>query len=114
MREKRIMAERSKRYRESLKLVDRAKKYELAEAVKLLKSFKPGKFDETIEIAMKLGVDPKQSDQVVRGSVSLPKGIGKSKRVIAFCVGDKADAAKKAGAIEAGGEDLVMKSKDLS
>ncbi|MBM4083155.1 MAG: 50S ribosomal protein L1 [Planctomycetes bacterium] len=103
------MAERSKRYRESLKLVDRARKYELAEAVKLLKSFKPGKFDETIEIAMKLGVDPKQSDQVVRGSVSLPKGIGKSKRVIAFCVGDKADAAKKAGAIEAGGEDLVKK-----
>jgi len=78
------MAERSKRYRESLKLVDRARKYELAEAVKLLK-------------------------RGLRGSVSLPKGIGKSKRVIAFCVGDKADAAKKAGAIEAGGEDLVKK-----
>ncbi|TVS06510.1 MAG: 50S ribosomal protein L1 [Phycisphaerales bacterium] len=78
-------------------------------AFELLKKFKAPKFDQTVEICMHLGVDPKQADQIIRGSVSLPKGIGKSKRVVAFCSDDQINAAKEAGAIEAGGEDLVAK-----
>lgn len=103
------MAKKSKRYLESVKLVDPKKKYELKDAVTLLKTFKPAKFDESVEIAMKLGIDPKQSDQLIRGSISLPKGIGKSLKVIAFAGGDKAVLAKKAGADEVGAEDLVKK-----
>lgn len=89
------MARKSKRYLESCKIVDSGKKYDLKEAIKLLKSFKPAKFDESVEVAMKLGIDPKQSDQLVRGSVSLPNGIGKSLKVIVFAAGEKAAAAKK-------------------
>ncbi len=103
------MAKKSKRYLESVKLVDPKKKYELKDAVVLLKTFKPAKFDESVEVAMKLGIDPKQSDQLIRGSISLPKGIGKSLKVIAFASGDKALLAKKAGADEVGAEDLVKK-----
>ncbi len=103
------MAKKSKRYLESVKLVDPKKKYELEDAVVLLKTFKPAKFDESVEVAMKLGIDPKQSDQLIRGSISLPKGIGKSLRVIAFAGGDKAVIAKRAGADEVGAEDLVKK-----
>ncbi len=103
------MAKRSKRYLESRKTVDVVKKYELKEAVKLLKSFKCTKFDESVEVAIKLGIDPKQSDQLVRGSISLPKGIGKSLKVIVFASGEKADIARKAGADEVGAEELVKK-----
>lgn len=103
------MSKRSKRYLESKKIVDSEKKYELKEAVKLLKSFKLAKFDESVEVAMKLGIDPKQSDQLVRGSVSLPKGIGRSLKVIVFATGEKATIAKKAGADEVGAEELVKK-----
>lgn len=103
------MAKKSKRYLESVKLVDANKKYELKDAVTLIKTFKPAKFDESVEVAMKLGIDPKQSDQLIRGSISLPKGIGKSLKVIAFASGDKAVIAKKAGADEVGAEDLVKK-----
>lgn len=103
------MSKRSKRYVESKKIVDSEKKYELKEAVKLLKSFKLAKFDESVEVAMKLGIDPKQSDQLVRGSVSLPKGIGRSLKVIVFATGEKATIAKKAGADEVGAEELVKK-----
>ena len=103
------MAKRSKRYLESRKTVDVVKKYELKEAVKLLKSFKFTKFDESVEVAIKLGIDPKQSDQLVRGSISLPKGIGKSLKVIVFASGEKADIARKAGADEVGAEELVKK-----
>lgn len=103
------MAKRSKRYLESRKVLDVAKKYELKEAVKLLKSFKRTKFDESVEVAIKLGIDPKQSDQLIRGSVSLPKGIGKSLKVIVFAGGEKAEIAKKAGADEVGAEELVKK-----
>ena len=103
------MAKRSKRYLESRKTVDVVKKYELKEAVKLLKSFKCAKFDESVEVAIKLGIDPKQSDQLVRGSISLPKGIGKSLKVIVFASGEKADIARKAGADEVGAEELVKK-----
>lgn len=103
------MAKRSKRYLESKTLVDSDKKYDLKESIKLLKTFKPAKFDESIEVAMKLGIDPKQSDQLVRGSVSLPKGIGKSLKVIVFATGDKAELARRAGADEVGAEELVKK-----
>ncbi len=81
----------------------------LEEAVGRIKSFKPAKFDQTVELCMHLGIDAKQADQALRGSISLPHGIGKSKRVIAFCPDDKVAAAKEAGAIEAGGEELVKK-----
>jgi len=79
------------------------------EAVSALKKFKAPKFDQTVEIVMHLGIDSKQADQAIRGSVALPKGIGKSKRVIAFCSGEVVKDAMEAGAIEAGGEDLVAK-----
>lgn len=75
----------------------------------MLKSFKRAKFDESVEVAMKLGIDPKQSDQLIRGSVSLPKGIGRSLKVIVFAAGEKATIAKKAGADEVGAEELVKK-----
>lgn len=103
------MANRSKRYLESRKVVDPEKKYGLNEAVKILKSFKSAKFNESVEVAMKLGIDPKQSDQLIRGSISLPKGIGRSLKVIVFATGEKAVQAKKAGADEVGAEDLVKK-----
>lgn len=103
------MAKKSKRYIESKKIVDPRKKYDLKEAIRLLKSFRSAKFDESIEVAMKLGIDPKQSDQLIRGSVSLPKGIGKSLKVIVFASGEKAAVAKKAGADEVGAEELVKK-----
>jgi len=102
------MPKQGKRYR-----ADKAKATQdavpLVEAVNRVKAFKPAKFDQTIEIAMHLGIDPKQADQNLRGSVSLPHGIGKAKRVIAFCAADKVDAAKDAGAVEAGADDLVEK-----
>ncbi len=103
------MAEHSKRYNEALKKIDRSKRYSVEEAVALLKTLPGGKFNETVDLAMRLGIDPKQADQLVRGSASLPKGIGKEMRVIAFCTGAVAEAAKAAGAIEAGGEELVAK-----
>ncbi len=103
------MANRSKRYLESRKVVEPEKKYGLNEAVKILKSFKSAKFNESVEVAMKLGIDPKQSDQLIRGSISLPKGIGRSLKVIVFATGEKAAQAKKAGADEVGAEELVKK-----
>lgn len=103
------MAHKSKRYQDSQKLVDELRKYDIKEAVHLLKDLKKAKFDETVEIAMKLGIDPKRSDQLVRGSISLPKGIGKQLKVIVFATGEKAELAKKAGADEVGAEDLAKK-----
>lgn len=79
------------------------------EAVKTLKGFSKTKFDQTVDIAFHLGIDPKQADQLVRGSVSLPKGIGKTKKVIAFCMEGEVGGAKEAGAIEAGGDELIDK-----
>ena len=98
-----------KRYKADSEKVDKAKVYPLGEAVGILKQFKAAKFDQTIDLCVHLGIDDKQADQKVRGAVSLPHGIGKSKRVIAFCNVDKVEAAKAAGAIEAGGEELVKK-----
>ena len=103
------MKPRSKRYVESNKTVEESKEYELKEAVSVLKTFNKTKFDETVDIVMKLGVDPKHSDQIVRGSFSLPKGIGKEVRVVVFTSGDKIELAQKAGAVEAGGDDLLKK-----
>ena len=89
--------------------VDREKLYSIDEAVKMVKERAKAKFDETIEIAMNLGVDPKQADQMVRGVVSLPNGSGRSQRVAVFARGVKADEAKAAGADVVGAEDLVEK-----
>ncbi len=82
---------------------------DLAAAIATLKKFKAPKFDQTVDIVLHLGIDPKQADQMIRGSVSLPKGIGATKRVVAFCGPDVVADAKGAGAIEAGGEELVEK-----
>jgi large subunit ribosomal protein L1 len=78
-------------------------------AVKSLKKFKATKFDQTVNVVVSLGIDPKQADQALRGSISLPKGTGKSARVVCFCAADKVAAVKAAGAIEAGADDLVAK-----
>ena len=96
-----------KRTKTSREGIDPAKQYELGEAVKLLKERATAKFDETIEIAMNLGVDPRHADQMVRGVVNLPNGTGRSVRVAVFAKGDKADEAKAAGADIVGAEDLV-------
>ncbi len=79
------------------------------EAVKVLKSFKGPKFNQTVDVVVNLGVDPKHADQQLRGAISFPKGVGKTARVVCFCASDKAAAAKAAGAVEAGAEDLVAK-----
>src|SRR5574337_432997 len=97
-----------KKYRESAKLVEK-RSYTLAEAMPLLKKAAFAKFDETVEIALRLGVDPKHADQMVRGTVVLPNGLGKSKRVIVITSGEKVREAREAGADEAGGDDLVQK-----
>jgi large subunit ribosomal protein L1 len=103
---------RSKRYIESKKKLIKLKEYELKEAVSVLKTFDKTKFDETVELVMKLGVDPKRSDQLIRGSFSLPKGIGKELKVIVFASGEEAELAKKAGAVEVDGDDLIKKIED--
>jgi large subunit ribosomal protein L1 len=82
------------------------------QAVTMLKQFPPTKFDQSVEVVLRLGIDPKQADQLVRGSVVLPNGIGKSLRVVVFAKGDLADAAKAAGASEVGAEELAKKIKD--
>jgi large subunit ribosomal protein L1 len=100
---------KAKRYRADTEQVDRDRTYPLDEAVGLVKRFKKTRFDQSIELNLQLGIDPKQADQLVRGSVSLPHGIGKTKRVVAFCGEDKVADARAAGATEAGGEELVKK-----
>ncbi len=100
---------KSKRNAESEKIVEKSKKYGLDEAVGILKKVKPPKFDETVDLVFKLGVDPKQADQMVRGVVILPHGTGKEVRVVAFAKGDKAAEAREAGADEVGDDDLVEK-----
>jgi len=99
----------SRRIRENETKVDRARVYPLTEALELLKSLRSAKFDETVEVAARLGVDPKKSDQMVRGAVSLPHGLGKKIRVIAFAEGAAADEAREAGAMEVGGEELAVR-----
>jgi large subunit ribosomal protein L1 len=96
-----------KRLTATLQKVDRDRQYAPHEAVKLLKDLPAAKFDETIEVAFRLGVDPRKADQMVRGTVSLPHGTGRSVRVAAFAGGDKAREAQEAGADVVGGEELV-------
>src|SRR5437763_6984757 len=96
-----------KRTRQARDRVDREKLYPLSEAVKMVKERAKAKFDETIEVAMNLGVDPRHADQMVRGVVNLPNGSGRSVRVAVFARGAKADEAKAAGADVVGAEDLV-------
>jgi large subunit ribosomal protein L1 len=96
-----------KRYREAEAKIDRDREYAPGEAFKILKSLPDAKFDETVEVALRLGIDPRKADQMVRGTVSLPNGTGRSVRVAVFAVGDKAREATEAGADLVGGEELV-------
>jgi large subunit ribosomal protein L1 len=98
---------RGKRYLEAMKNFERERYYSPAEAVRLLKDMPAAKFDETVEVAFRMGVDPRKADQMIRGTVSLPHGTGRSVRVAAFATGEKAQEAQDAGADLVGGEDLV-------
>lgn len=106
------MPVRGKKYKEALKEYDKNLLYDLTEAVEIVKKTSKAKFDETIEVSIKLGIDPRRSDQNVRGTVVLPHGTGKTPRVIVFTKGDKIQAALDAGADEAGAEELVEKVKE--
>ncbi len=98
-----------KKYQDSAKLIDRNKLYDPEEAVELVKQTAKAKFDETIELSVRLGVDPRHADQQVRGAVVLPHGTGKTVRVLVFAKGDKATEAEKAGADYVGAEEMVAK-----
>jgi large subunit ribosomal protein L1 len=103
------MAKQGKRYIEARKKIDRDKRYGLAEAIDLVKESAGAKFDETTEVAIRLGVDPRKADQMVRGTVMLPHGTGKSVRVLVFAKGEKELEARDAGADFVGADDLVEK-----
>jgi large subunit ribosomal protein L1 len=103
------MARHSKRYEKALESIDRERLYPLAEALGLLKGFPEARFDESVDIAINLGVDPKHADQMVRGAIVLPHGIGKSVRVLVFAKGDKEKEAREAGADFVGGDELAQK-----
>jgi len=102
-----LVIKRSKRYVEAAKKAV-ATLLPVDKAVEVLKTFAPAKFDQTVELIFSLGIDPKQADQMIRGSLSLPHGVGKSKRVVAFCPEHLAAAATAAGAVRAGGQELVQ------
>jgi len=106
------MARRGKKYREALAKIDRTKKYTFEEAVKLALNNAYAKFDETVEVAVNLGVDPRHADQMVRGSVVLPHGTGKVPKVLVFAKGEKAKEAQEAGADYVGDEDLIKKIQE--
>jgi len=103
------MANRGKKYLEARNKVDRSKRYELEEGVKTLLETVPAKFDEGVDLAIRLGVDPKKADQMVRGTVVLPNGIGKKVRVLVFAKGQKEKEAQDAGADHVGAEDMIEK-----
>ena len=105
------MAKETKRMKAMTAKTPGEKVLPLEEAVQVLKSFNTTKFDQSVEIAIHLGIDPKQADQIVRGSIVLPNGIGKTLRVVVFAKGDKIDEAKAAGADEVGGPELAEKIK---
>lgn len=105
------MVKHSKRYRSLTEKMKNDEMLSVPDAVSKLLSFANTKFEQTVEIAVRLGIDPKQADQIVRGSVVLPNGIGRSQRVVVFAKGDLATAAKEAGADEVGQEDLAEKIK---
>ena len=103
------MAKLGKKYQDALKLVEADKIYPVKEAMELVKKTATAKFDETVELHVRLGVDPKYADQQVRGAVVLPNGTGKTKRVVVFAKGDKVEEAEKAGADFVGSDELVTK-----
>ncbi len=106
------MAKLTKKQQAIAKTVDTEKEYAVADAVKALSECQSAKFDETVEMALNLNVDPKYADQIVRGTVALPNGLGKEVRVIVFAKDEAAEAAKKAGADEVGTDDLAKKIQD--
>ncbi len=106
------MVKYGEKYRSAQQKIDRSTKYPLEEGIELAVSAAYASFDETLDVAVCLGVNPKYSDQMVRGGVSLPHGLGKEVRVIAFCKGEKEEEAKQAGADVVGAEDLVEKIKN--
>ncbi len=101
--------QRSKTYREAAKGVDTDQLYSPLTAITMAKTASKKKFDETVDVAMRLGVDPRKADQMVRGTVNLPHGTGKTARVVVFANGDKAEAAREAGADFVGGDDMIEK-----
>ncbi|RAK16730.1 LSU ribosomal protein L1P [Anoxybacillus vitaminiphilus] len=103
------MAKRGKKYLEAVKLVDRSKAYSVTEAIELVKKTNIAKFDATVEVAFRLGVDPKKADQQIRGAVVLPHGTGKVQRVLVFAKGEKAKEAEVAGADYVGDTDYINK-----
>ena len=103
------MAKRSKAYEAAAAKIDAEKNYAPVEAINLARDTNPSKFDATVEVAFRLGVDPRKADQMVRGTVLLPHGTGKTARVLVFANGDKADAARAAGADVVGGDELIDK-----
>ena len=103
------MKKLTKRYAESVKLVEKNKEYEIEEALKIIDKMPKAKFDETVELHVKLGVDSKHADQQVRGTVVLPNGTGKTQKVLVFAKGPKAEEAEKAGADFVGAEELIPK-----
>jgi len=106
------MSANGKSYRAALAKVDRTQRYLLEDSLRLVKETARAKFDETVEMAVRLGVDPRQADQNVRGTVSLPHGMGKTVRVLAFAKGDKEKEAQEAGADFVGADDLIKKISD--
>lgn len=106
------MPKRGKKYQDSLKLVDRSKLYDVNEAIELVQKTAVANFDETIELAVRLGVDPRHADQQVRGTVVLPHGTGRTERILVFAKGEKAKEAEEAGADYVGGEELMKKIQD--
>ncbi|APT44533.1 50S ribosomal protein L1 [Bacillus safensis] len=103
------MAKKGKKYVEAAKLIDRTKAYDVAEAVSLTKKANTAKFDATVEVAFRLGVDPRKNDQQIRGAVVLPNGTGKTQRVLVFAKGEKAKEAEAAGADYVGDSDYITK-----
>ena len=103
------MPTHSKKYRQALEKIDRTHLYSPLEAVRLAQQTSPTTFDGTVEVALRLGVDPRKADQMVRGTVNLPHGTGKTARVVVFAVGERAEQALAAGADEVGGDELIAK-----
>ncbi len=106
------MANITKKHKEALAKVDRSKNYALTEAIDLVKATAQAKFDETVDVAVRLGVDPRHADQMVRGAVVLPNGLGKTIKVLVFAKGEKEREAKEAGADYVGSDDLVAKIQE--
>ena len=103
---------RSKAYRKAAELVEEGRTYSPLEAATIAKQASPSKFDGTVEVAMRLGIDPRKADQMVRGTVNLPHGTGKTARVIVFATGEKAEEARAAGADKVGSDDLIQEITD--